>query len=413
MLKESRRLGNDHKDIEGKFDLSPSLVADGMDYRSEWGVTHQTPIQEFAHTANMVVDQAFDAVAGTLHNKQRLDPNVASNARSKSIFDRRPVRNQWDSGRIGIEIDGVAYLFSRKGKMSDGRAMRRVALMLAAKLSKNKSWENYELSGPNDRESLSGQNRPVAVFFNTIKQALTASQELQSLCEEGDSSMYENITIKCLSDGIPHEMTLDRNQRRRYRGLADGYVDPTRGMLLIVQPSDYNEEYHPPGPAVGAINDFQNIVAQASIEELPTITLSPRFLSNEGPLGGGWDQSGYQKSATYGGVEPPKGPTPWIMRDFTPPAYCWVGNAMSFDFSRHIGEDARHLSNGEQLCYLSRVILTQSVMDESHCWHIYAAKDCTHGDQRWDPTSYLYLASTRSASGRPTRDLIGKLLETE
>jgi hypothetical protein len=246
-------------------------------------------------------------------------------------------------------------------------------------------------------------DRPVVVCFNTIKQALVACQELKKLKEEDLSPAYDNIKIQCLADGIPREMRIDRNQRRRYRGLSDGYVSVARGLFMIVQPTDYNAEYLPPGPAVGAVNNFQQIVAQASIEELPTIALSPRFLSNDSPFGGGWDQSGYQKSAIYGGIEPPKGPTPWIMRDFTPPVYCWIGNAFT------LGQPPR-MDQEQSQCHLSRVLLTQSVMDEGHSWHIFAAKECAH-DRRKAPTSFVYLASTRSASGRPNRDLIGKILD--
>ena len=170
---------------------------------------------------------------------------------------------------------------------------------------------------------------------------------------------------------------------------------------MIVQPTDYNDEYPPPGPAVGALNDFQRIVAQAAIEELPIIALSPRFLSNDSPSGG-WDQSGYQQSATYGGIEPPKGPTPWIMRDFSPPVFCWVGNAMSVE--RSPGQNQNN-----NLCLISRLALTQSVMDEGHKWRVYAAKDCFCGHER-EPTEYIYLASTRSAAGRPTIDLLGNIL---
>jgi hypothetical protein len=386
------------------------------DYKSEWGVVHdESSTQDFPQTVEEVVDKAFDAIAGTLCHKQRLDPNVASNARSKSIFTHRPVRNQGDAGRLGVEIDGAELLFQgeHRSRRSSGDAIRGVALKLAAKLSSNQFWEAFE-----DEETIAEHtlaSRPVTVCFNTIRQALVASQELRKLKQEEAEprsrtqstnqimTSYDNVIIQCLADGIPVEMRMDRTQRRRYRGLADGHVNATRGIFIIVQPTDYNAEYPPPGPAVGAINNFQTIVAQASIEEIPMIALSPRFLSNDAPSGGGWDQSGYQKSSTYGGLEPPKGPTPWVMRDFTPPVYCWIGSAVSLASPSKRHEEYKQ-------CYLSRVALTQSVMHEQHSWHMFAAKDCVQGHRK-SPTSYVYLASTRSAAGRPTRALIGKILK--
>jgi hypothetical protein len=86
---------------------------------------------------------------------------------------------------------------------------------------------------------------------------------------------------------------------------------------------------------------------------------------------------------------------------------------------------------------LSRVALMQTVMGKGHgkrwfqnvrniskfasClvfltrtfrsgWHMFAAMECSDGKKKL-PTSYRYLASTRSASGRPTRDLIQRILD--
>lgn len=245
--------------------------------------------------------------------------------------------------------------------------------MLAAKLSMDSSWEEFENEcedNDNDDIRTSPQKdtqRPVAVYFNTIKQALMASRELQSLrraelgedCTEGLTSSYDHVSIQCLGDKIPKALRRDRSERRRYGGLTQGYVNVTHGFILIVQPTDYNNEYRPPGPAVGSIGSFQQLAAQASIEEVTTVAISPRFLSNKDQFEG-WDQSGYQQSSTYGGVEPPAGPTPWIMRDFSPPVYCWVGNAVSMRVSR----DQEFDKNGG--CYLSRVALMQTVMGRGH-----------------------------------------------
>ena len=390
-----------------------SAILDRKDYRSEWGVSHEAETS-FPCTVETVVDHAFLAIAGTLNNKQAMDPNQASNARSKSIFDYRPTRSERDAGRIGVEIDGASYLFQNHHLVSPERALRRVALLLAAKLSMESSWagfENQDGLKKTRQQNKNRSSRPVAVYFNTIKQALAASQEIQLLkraeaMENRDgheAQSFDNVKIQYLSDGIPEEMLLDRSQRRRYRGLTVGYVDPTRGLILIVQPTDYNSEYRPPGPAVGAVGSFQRLVAQASVEELPVVTISPRFLSNDAPFDG-WDQSGYQKSAIYGGKEPPKGPTPWVMRDFTPPVFCWVANAMSLRRPKPEGS-----SDADGGGYFSRVALMQSIMDVGHCWNIFAVKECLDGKEQRQ-TKYHYLASTQSASGRPTKELIRKLL---
>lgn len=379
------------------------------DYREEWGLSrdHQ---RDFPSTVSQVVNEAFLAVAGTLYQTQKLDPNIASNAMSKSIFTQRPVRKRPDAGRIGIEIDGAEHLFPEVHRLPPASGIRRVSLLLAAKLSKKESWEQFEHPGESTKNVL--KYRPVTVCFNTIKQALAASNDLKLLKlehargigKDGVESPFENIQVQCVRDGIPKNFLLDRSRKRRNNGLARGFVNVTKGLLMVVQPTDYNLEHLPPGPAVDAVGNFQRLAAQATVEEVPMIVLSPRFLSNE-IVYGGWDQSGYQKSAVYGGVEPPKGPTPWIMRDFTPPVFCWIGDALRLGSpTRRIPED-----NSEQ-CHLARVALSQSVMDPGHLWHIFVAKECNCGKEKL-PTEYLFLASTKSSSGRPTRAVLKTILE--
>ena len=403
-----------------------SLVDESRrDVRGEWGVSNDCT-REFPQSIESVADQAFEAVAGTLYSQSALDPNIPKNAASKGVFDYRPTRGPRDAGRMGIEIDGAQHLYRNVHNVSPERAIRHVSLILAAKLSSGKSWGPYERDIKNDGVHRENSDklpacRPVAVYFNTVKQALAASQELQLLkraeLEDKDigsskkhdiATTYDMITIQCLGDEIPISMRLDRSERRRYRGLSNGHVNATRGMIMVVQPTDYNDEYRPPGPAIGALGQFQRLAAQAAIEELPSIAVSPRFLSADSPWDGGFDQSGYQQSATYGGVEPPKGPSPWLMRDFSPPVYCWVGNAVRLAPPRFSPSDCSDEDRGWG-CWFSRVGLTQSVMDRGHSWHIYAAKVCSNG-RKTLLTGYEYLASTRSASGRPTRDLIRRLI---
>lgn len=402
--------------------VSKTVSAEPSQYLAEWGVEHEGGGHSFPDTPEKLVGQAFDAIAATIYHSQKNDPNIANNARSTSLFTTRPVRKKTDCGRIGLEIDGAKFLFSRGVGLSSGAALRRIALMLAAKLASDRSWRAYEKKkknkkkkevSPEHNDDGGDGHRPVVLYFNTIKQALAASQDLKWLkrtAKDGyapgiDPRCLKMITIQCLTDDIPEHMRLDRKtHRRRHGGLANGIVDATKGIAMVVQPSNFNDEYKPPGPALGTVSDFQRLASQASVEELPFIVLSPRFVSGPLPTPG-WDQSGYQKSATYGGAEPPKGPTPWIMRDFTPPAYCWVVKPMKHPLSSE--EEGRGESS------LLKVAMTQSVTEVGHQWHIYTNnEDFSRGSltQASRPVKYHYLASTRSSAGRPTRSILSEIL---
>jgi hypothetical protein len=412
-----------------------SLVMErARNYREEWGVSMDSLTRDFPDTIESVVHQTFDAIAGTLYAKNMLDPNIVQNAASTGIFGYRPTRSNRDAGRMGVELDGAQTLFPKSSKVTPEQANRHLSFLLAAKLSRNSNWEPYEtiegqfgegvlpIKAESTTTTTTPTYRPIALYFNTLQQALVASQELKLLkraelterealgltksSSRPPSTSFDMISIQFLGEKLPAEMRLDRADRRRYRGLSNGYVNATRGLIMIVGPSDYNSEFRPPGPVIDAVGTFQGLVAQASIEELPTVVVSPRFLSNDSPYArGSWDQSGFQRSATYGGIEPPKGPTPWVMRDFTPPIYCWVNNAGSLAQPRNgPGVDPEEIG-----CYFSRIALTQSVMDKGHAWHIFAAKECSDGIRKL-PTTYQHIASTRSASGRPTRDVIRTIL---
>lgn len=367
-----------------------SSISDSS-YFNDWSVErYDRPEPIFPDTVKKVVHGAWEAIAGTIYGKQRLDPNVASNAMSRSIYSHRPVRTQQDAGRMGVEIDGAEYLFPIHSE-SRASAIRHVALCLASKLSSG-NWEGFE-------EDEKSDSRPIAVYFNTIKQALIASQELKLLQHRASNERdnYNNIHIFSLSnnDDIPEKMC---RKKRLYGGLGKGEVDPKRGLILIVQPTDYNSEFRPPGPAVGAVSHLQQIVARASVEALPAVILSPRFLAHDHYAGTGWDQSGYRQSETYGGDEPPKGPTPWVMRDFSPPVFAWIGNAL---------EIAPHRQEKEN-SHASRVVLSQSTMQEGHAWHIFAANEPgLHVDSA---TTYEYLASTKTSSGRPPKKIMRHIL---
>lgn len=374
-----------------------SSISNPDDLFSKWGVTREDRYRDFPNTIELVIEEAFEAIAGTIYGKSAMDPNIASNARSTSIFTNRPVRSKNDAGRIGLEMDGLRSLFPGEKSLSQGQSMRRAALMLAGKLSMDASWNSFHQRHSKKAMKANGLGtRPILVYFNSVKEALWASRELQNLKSTDNHCIYDNVRILCLSDGIPNDMRLDRSDRRRWGGLSKGYVNARRGFFVLVQPTDFNTEHTPPGPAVGSINSFQKIVAQASIEEIPIIAFSPRYLNSESPFEVRRDQSGYQQSAVYGGLEPPKGPTPWVMRDFTPPVFCWIGNAVQLG------------SSPRRNCAIPRIALSQSVMDQGHLWHMFTARECAQDDMKTRTTTveYHYLASTISASGRPTRDLM-------
>ncbi len=196
----------------------------------------------------------------------------------------------------------------------EGRALRKMSLVLASKLS-TRPWDGleYESNSFDPEMNLSETGtRPVALFFNTLRQALLASQELQLLqkiSKSVDEKMqYDNVRILCLGDDdIPIDMTeagtndKKRKKRGRASALSKGTVNPHNGLILVVQPTDFNNEIKPPSPSVGTIHHLQRILARASIAQIPAIVISPRL--TEQLHSSGIEQSGYQQSSTYGGVE--------------------------------------------------------------------------------------------------------------
>lgn len=365
------------------FDTKPE-----SNVNADWNIRQKSPpFPNFPSTADAVATAASEAVIGTLYQKQKLDPNMVRNVLTTTWQERRPVRSPWDVGRIGVEIDHAQHLFD---SVSEEQALRRIALLMAGKLS-CQPWERYETK----KDSIA-QYRPVVVYFNTIKQALMASHDLQLLRKES-VGCYNNVTIMCLCGEeklIPASMT-EKKTKNLANKLSEGIVDPTKGLLLVVQPTDYNNEYRPPGPILGSVEALQQLLARAAIHELATVLVSPRFLAHTGtPYTGTWDQSGYQQSATFGGIEPPRGPTPWVLRDFTPPVFCWVGQALALP---------RFIENRGKRCV--GVSLVQSVMQEGHSWDVFLGQ--RQGDRN---VEYEYLTSTHSAGGRPTRNLLRRLL---
>lgn len=457
--------------------LIPSL----QDRFQEWGVeTIHDPNQRpnCPNCMNSVAQDAFHAISSTLYCKNLLDPNIATNAMALSITDRRPVGFAYwpqgrDVGRLGIEIDGARHLLSSwnsdhshlygsfvknnvQGKafsirrdaigsntdvLLEGKGLRIFSLILASKLNQW-PWDGLEDDTPWDDDNnmkVHGKDlskRPVALFYNTIRQALQASQELKMMQQiskiRGKEGMYENIRILCLGqDDIPKDMmkpvkTKKNNTARRRWGkskeLTEGKVDPTIGVIMIVQPTDRNNEATPPSPSVGTLQHLQKLLARATIAKIPTVVISPRL--TEQMDGRGIEQSGYQKSSTYGGVEPPKGPTPWILRDFIPPVFSWIGSSIELtkrprwsQIQQTIASDQPTVSG---ISYLSRVAMTQSIMESGHPWHIYAVENIYSvssksnkevlGQSHDLETNYHYVASTRPKAGRPSKKIILDIL---
>lgn len=438
----------------------------------EWGVQQIDSglfIPDLPSSMTAVADAAFKAVSSTLYGKNCLDPSIVGNALAVSTLDRRPVGFAYsppgrDVGRLGIEIDGARYLmaatstdgdqdklqrfesrknleeissatisaviddsslmdrqYSRHIIEQEARALRRFSLVLASKLSVA-PWKGLEDSVD---ESEAKKSRPILLFFATIRQALSASKELQLLqkiskCNDGNKHRYDHIKILCLGqDDIPTDFMTHSQGRRPWgssRQVTAGKVDPTKGIILIVQPTDFHHEAEPPYPAVNTVTQLQLLLAKASIAQTPAVVISPRLTEQ---WLSGIEQSGYQQSSIYGGIEPPKGPTPWILRDFIPPVFSWIGNALELphqNLSHYIP-----LQRGNydmKISVISRAAITQSVMEEGYPWHVYAVEDtyeyaCNEdgkGNLKKNNTNSFYMASTRSRSGRPTRRIIFDIL---
>jgi hypothetical protein len=458
----------------------------------------------FPHTVQQVTDAAWEAITAvweeqedeSFHLNRRIlsypDPNIVRNAMYSgdhySVHGRRPVRTIRDKGRIGVEIDGAACLFDDgkqlgSSRISETRAIRLLSMILAGKLSQKDFF-------PGCTNAPASPLRRVAVFVNTVRQALAASHELRYLksvySENNEKSLmpfFDQISIHCLGldddldrilksdhasvETLPSDDTPARQQKidppaesqpQRKRS-SRGETDPDCGVLLIVQPTDYNNEYRPPGPALNSIDSFQLLATQATVRNVPVIVVSPRFLVNFDDESadiddeyirrsngshrqaqsissrpGGWDQSVYQRSAAYGGYEPPRGPTPWILRDFHPPAFSWIGTAVRLIPSRavqrvHHGTTAGkavnrndemlaarkaaiHVTDQQALTVSldTRICLLQSVTLQGHSWNIYAARESFQNINEVrcfrEGVAYWYVASTRNSAGRPTRDLM-------
>lgn len=422
-----------------------------------WGVDlpelrHSAP--KFPSTFEDVAEQAFQAVAGTICGLQRPDPNVASNAMHSSVLDYRPTHSpcasieRWNNdehsiskkhlevpARMGIEIDGASFLLQKKHIQSDvkgtaeGRAMLIFSLELARRLVAS-PWNGFE-------EASEDAARAVAIFYNSMHQALMASRELSRLKKEActDRDKLDQIQICWLGqECLPIHMRHKRGKK---------FTKPTSGLVLVVKPTDYDIDspIHKIGrPAIytDCTEKLQRILFQASASSFPAVVISPRLTElaplvqpptththKTGPWG--YEQSSYQRSSMYGGSEPPIGPTSWLLRDLMPPVYVWIGCSLdlagasavrkrklskpslrslaaSFHNQQHLKGDTRGFNAETEYSFYSRLALTQSAMESGHAWNMFAVEE-NASSVDWK-SLHQYIGSSMASRGRPSSGIM-------
>jgi hypothetical protein len=336
--------------------------------------------------------------------------------------------------------------------------------------------------------------RPVALYFNTMEETLTALRLLNEMKRQHNSKSQsqqpqhhphlDHIRIGCLGqDGIPQEMVHRPDDSEKGEGtestfqrrqpLREGCVDPTKGLIVVVQPTERNK--FPPVPRISntraqsspttmemgerqrqaankisrpigrprqgedrhlrhpsSLESLQVLASQASMCQIPVVIVTPRLSYDRGVASSVGGLVSHPSHHPYGGMEPPR-PTPWLLADFTPPVYVWVGNAAT-----HMQQQQLYPSNGstqhfqktqhQHHGYNTRIALTHSVMDERHPWHVFTVDMQTETSNksssnalpvavaRQSSTSSsalfasTYVASTASEAGRPTRDILQALV---
>jgi hypothetical protein len=162
--------------------------------------------------------------------------------------------------------------------------------------------------------------------------------------------------------------------------------------MMIVQPTDFANQLIPPSPTPYTLRNLQRYIACALLQETPVVVMSPRFVFEnivvDGGGGGGYMYDGadlddastsrtyhsrnsmaYQRADYFGGYEPARG-QPWVLRDFFPPSYVWVGNALGVKprrRQRYNQEQIKripHEFDGDEENEDIQLTLTHSVMDQ-------------------------------------------------
>lgn len=322
----------------------------------EWSFERLDDPRDFPCSYSAIVEEAVEAVGATLVGSQKPSPNLVGNALSRNVLQYRPAhRTRPESNeRVGIEIDGLSCL-DGSFRRSEDSSLRYFSILLARELSKDCR---------------------VAMFFSSLEESLLAVNDLNKI------DVSANISIQCIAQGsLPTSMM---------KGSERGRIDKSN-IVLIVKPSDISMGRLQPGMS----DRLQKILFQASSSSIPTVVLSPRLseLSSRERLGtNGLEQSGFQASSSYGGLEPPK-QTLWLLRDLVPPAYTWA---------------ITKVGSSEGRDCLASVAMRQTAMESGHRYDVFVMGVGRGGDGRAD---YNYAGSTSSFKGRPTISIMGDVLK--
>lgn len=290
----------------------------------------------------------------------------------------------YGTGRLSLELDGVQHLSETSDQAE--HALRQLTLALAQELS------TTSISTPDNRTST---HRPVTIYFHTIPQTMLAAYEYRALQRKQDGHHPSDsiITIRTLSDELPatmlaHGINRPRHGPGRHPPTSDDlYLHPDNGIVLVVQPTDYNDEHQPPGPSIGAVEVLQRLTARVNLCGAPVVLISPRFLASPYYPASAGPRNQNTQAAAFGGAEPPRQPAPWLMRDFMPPVCSWIGDSLAPTATRRSRTD--------------RLTLWQA--QPCAAWQIF------HADVK--ARSYDYMASTKALAGRPTRAIVRQVWE--
>eukprot|EP00587_Corethron_hystrix_P003847 CAMPEP_0113309670 /NCGR_PEP_ID=MMETSP0010_2-20120614/7620_1 /TAXON_ID=216773 ORGANISM="Corethron hystrix, Strain 308" /NCGR_SAMPLE_ID=MMETSP0010_2 /ASSEMBLY_ACC=CAM_ASM_000155 /LENGTH=430 /DNA_ID=CAMNT_0000164967 /DNA_START=199 /DNA_END=1491 /DNA_ORIENTATION=- /assembly_acc=CAM_ASM_000155 len=249
----------------------------------------------------------------------------------------------------------------------------------------------------------------VEIYFDGLNLARLAVGELDRMQKSRQwwtsKGEWERIVVKYL--GQKQKMNNEDSPkndgvgRRRRKRMKHGVVDPSNGIVLVVQPTDVGKT------DLSFIENLQGLAMQTSVLQQPFVIISPRFL-NMGSSGG--LDHGIELSSTFGGSEPARG-SPWFLRDFRPPIYAWVADAVS----RQSSLDGRHMA---------RLSLSSSIVDRGNPWHMFVALspcrdpwDDVLAERKegrvWrenDDVKYEHFGSSSGQMGRPSGEAISASL---
>ena len=341
----------------------------------EWSFEQLADHRDFPCSYGAIVEEAVEAFGATLVGSQRPSPNVVGNALSRNVLQYRPAhRTRPETNeRVGIEIDGLCNLDG--SSRTEDSAMRLFSILLARELSKNSFDSNCR----------------VAMFFSSLEESLLAVKDLNKI----DVSA-SNISIQCITQGSLPPSMMKGSERKRNRSRE---IDMSN-IVIIVKPSDIAMRRLQPGMS----DKLQKILFQASASSVPTVVLSPRLseLSSHERFGmNGLEQSGFQSSSSYGGLEPPQ-QTLWLLRDLIPPIYTWA-----------ITEVGRSSDGRDRL---ASVAMRQTAMERGHRYDMFVMERIGRGVRRdgggRGRVDYNYAGSTSSFKGRPTISVMEAVLHT-